>query len=288
MKRTTMALPLLLCCCASGLQHIGTSGPYRPVAGIVDTLATCGADFAAGSIWLDRYANIYCTDRAKQRMVSYRYPSEPAGESVAFRFEQPLDDPGSFLVPGYNDGYCLADNIGHRLVFYSYQGRQTGALSIAGRVATAAAIDAAGDIYVLDGGNRSVQVYDQRGAPIRLFMLAREQAAPEFRPAGMAVAQSAQQVVVADPAAGIVQCYNALGRYGGSFPLRASSLAFDRSDRLWSVDSGGRISVQVWRRTGWQILWQGQQELPGSASAIAAGPGDAVVIAAGNKLISCR
>ncbi|HTY09245.1 MAG TPA: hypothetical protein VMF29_08775 [Candidatus Edwardsbacteria bacterium] len=288
MRRTIVMLALLPCCCAPGLQRSGPGGQPRPVAGVAETAATLDDGIAVGSLWLDRYANVYCTDRAKLRLVSLGPAAGRDGEPAEFRFERPLDDPNSFLVPGYDGGYCLADNIGHQLVFSSYQGRQSAALPLGGRTATAAAMDAAGDIYVLDGSDRSVQVYDQRGAVLRRFTLAREPQSPGFAPVLMAVAPSAQLLAVADPAASVVQCYSSFGRYAGSAPLRAAALAFDRSDRLWSVDSSGRISVQAWRGARWQTLWQGQQALPGAVGGIAAGPGEGVTIAAGNRLIICR
>ena len=288
MKRTLLCFPLLLCCCAPVAQRLGTGSAAPPVARIATTLATYSREITVGSIGIDRYGNIYITDRSRQRVVSFKYPAAAPAVAAQVRFEQPLDDPGSFLVTGYQDGYCLADNLGHQLVFYSYQGQRTGSLSIAGHNATAAAIDGSGDSYVLDGADRSVLVYDPRGTLIRRFPLAPEPAAPRFAPAVLAVTPGASLVAIGDPTAGVVQYYGTFGAYIGSSPLAATALAFDQYDRLWSLDKSGSITVQSLRGATGQPLRQDHQELLGAAGVITAGFGGGALIAAEGRLVGCR
>ncbi|MDI6738830.1 MAG: hypothetical protein QME74_00515 [Candidatus Edwardsbacteria bacterium] len=284
MKRIALAFPLLLCSCAASLQNAAGAGGTPPLAGIVAPIGRYDRQASVGSVWIDRYRNIYLTDRNRWRVLSYQWN----GDSCVFRYEVSLRDPGSFLVPGYDQGFCLADNLNQRLVYCSFQGAETGRMSLAGRTASAAAISLVGDVFVLDGPQRTLAVYDSRGSLLRQFALAGGPEAADYRPAIMAVTRAGDMIAVADPDLGLIRLYTAFGRRLGGFRRKSASLAFDSFNRLWSLDKDGRIGVFAHRGRSGESLWPDTARAIGEAGAIAAGAGGAAIIAGDGNVFLCK
>lgn len=255
--------------------------PAPPPRGEVSTVGRYDPAIDAGSLWVDRTGTVYITDRSRWRALSYRC----AGDSCSLRFELPLDVPGMFLVPGYDGGCCLADGVGRRLLFYSSQGEPTGAMAVAGSAVDAAAIDAAGQAFVLDAALRTVMVYDHRGALLRRFQVA---GGGRDNPVALAVSRSGALVAVTDAGSGGTAVYSGYGRRLVVHPGAARQLAFDAFDRIWSIDGAGRLSVRRALHPERGSQWPDSTTRFAPGAVIAVTLNDDALAAGGGSIQRCR
>lgn len=281
MKQLILSLSLLGCACAPAVLSLSRSGAAPAPAGSVRVIGRYGPEISAGSVWIDRAGAIYLTDRSRWRVLSY----QPDGDSCLVRFEQGLDNPGMFLVPGYDEGFCLADNLGRRIVFYSSQGRLMGTIAVAAGTISAAALSAAGDVFVADDPQRMITVYDSRGALLRRFSVP---GAARGSIGVMAVTRAGDVFALADAADGMVTLYSAFGRRLGRHRIRPVAMAFDSYDRLWSLDGEGCISVHRGPRPDGESVWPDSAPILGSSAVLAVGNGDVVVVAARSFFHMCK
>jgi hypothetical protein len=285
MKRLiALLLPLVGCACTPNVMYLSAGAPAPAPAGMTVAIGRYGDGIDASSLWVDRTGAIYLTDRARWRVLSYRRD----GDSCVLRYELNLRDPGLFLVPGHDDGFCLADNSGRRLLFYSSQGSPTGEIAIEGHTISAAAISGAGDVFVLDIPQRTIMVYGPAGALIGQYPLPPGTAPFSGLPGTLAVSRSGTMIALADGETGTVTLYTAFGRRFGQYRTRAVSLAFDSYDRLWSLDGDGRIGLHYGFRPERGTTWSDSVRMLGTGNLIAVGAGDAVVTAANGLFYMCR
>lgn len=280
MKHCCFPLALLALSCAPGALSPPRQSAPAP-RGEVAALGRYDGAVDAGSLWVDRTGALYLVDRARWRVLSYRYD----GDSCALRFELALGSPGMSLVPGYDGGCCLSDGNGRRLLCYSTQGILTGTVAVGGSAVDAVAISAAGDIFVLDAALRTVVVYDRRGAQLRRFPVAGDGGAI---PAALAVSRSGGLVAVAAAGPGGITVYGAFGRRLAEHPGAARVLAFDSFDRVWSLDDEGRLSVRAALLPGRGPRWPDGTARFAPGSAIAVSIADDVTIAGGGSFQRCR
>ncbi|MCU0606372.1 MAG: hypothetical protein MUF78_02855 [Candidatus Edwardsbacteria bacterium] len=255
--------------------------PAAPPRGEVSTVGRYDRAIAAGSLWVDRTGAVYVTDRSRWRVLSYGC----TGDSCVLRFELPLDAPGMFLVPGHDGGCCLADGIGRRLLFYSSQGEPTGALAVAGSAVDAAAIDAAGEVFVLDETLRTVVVYDRRGDLLRRFPLT---GGGRDNPTALAVSRSGGLVAVTGEGSGGTVIYSGYGRRLAVHPGAARQLAFDASDRIWSIDKSGRISIRQALHPERGSQWPDSSVRFAAGAVMAVAATDEAWVAGGGAIQRCR
>lgn len=120
--------------------------------------------------------------------------------------------------------------------------------------AAAVALDAAGQVYVLDDRSRKVQVYDHEGAYLRGFSIAGERPGAPLMPRSIAV-DSAGRVYISDSVMNVIMIFDGNGRliktWGRSGALAGDFLTplgifIDRNDAIYVVDQSNN-RVQVFR-----------------------------------------
>ncbi|MCL5025955.1 MAG: NHL repeat-containing protein, partial [Chloroflexi bacterium] len=111
------------------------------------------------------------------------------------------------------------------------------------------AVDAAGNIYVADTGNRRVHKLDPQGR--ELLTWGREgKGDGEFQEPFAVVVNSRGEVLVLDSISGDIQRFSGDGRFLGRLPntaglYRPRGMAIDQQDNLYIADTGGNRIVEL-------------------------------------------
>jgi DNA-binding beta-propeller fold protein YncE len=214
---------------------------------------------------VDRDGNLYVCDASLKQVLIYDRDG-----NFQRRFGEPemFDRPAGLTVNANGTRLFVVDTGGvtsqrHRvLVFDASSGELLKTISQRGdaegelNLPRDATIDQNGNLYVVDGGNFRVQVFDPQGEFLRSFGSIGRQSGQFSRPKGIGVDKDGN-VYVADTAFGNFQIFNANGELllavgsrssiGGaaSFMLPAG-LAVDEDGRIYMVDQYFR-KVDVFR-----------------------------------------
>ncbi len=280
----TLLLPLAALACAPPMISLSRGGAAPSPDGVIAVLCRFPENLSPASVWVDRTGAVYLTDPSRWRLLSF----QPDGDSCLQRFELSLGNPDAFLVPGYDEGFCLADAREQSVRFYSSQGKPRGMVMVAGRTTSAAAVTAAGDLFVLDEPRREISVFDPRGRAVRQFSVAIGPAAAAGQRPAMAVTRAGDLVALTDPADGTIALHSGWGRALARFRARPAAMAFDSYSRLWTVDAEGRMDVFDCHHPGRGSTWPDGAAGTGRGSLIAIGSGDQVTVAARGNLFRCR
>ncbi len=209
-----------------------------------------------GEVWVSERSNrtIYVFDLEGNYLRKFVPKNEPDLKWTPLAFS--FDASGALRVTD------VGDTNNHRLHYFSVDGSRTATIGKTAQVNSlqeqpgtflfpnGVAVDAKGEVYVSDGDNRRVQVFDPNGAFLRFIDTSGV-------PRGIAIDQKSR-LYVADALAHTVSVFDLKGKMLTQFGERGfgpgqfnypNDIAIDRRGRIYITDRENG-QVQVW---GWSV-----------------------------------